>query len=218
MRRLYVVVEGQTEEAFVNELLAPFYASRDLYLTPILIRTSRGQSGGVHRYAKMKPQIERLCKQEAQVRVTTLFDLYALPNSFPGKGSTAYPVNGNGRHQAEFLEQAWAADMRQPNFIPNLLVHEFEALLFSDIAAFEMWTDKDRELNALRAISEVADPEDINDGPQTAPSKRILAVMPTYDKTVHGPLIACDIGLDAIRAKCPHFDGWLRKIDSLASP
>ncbi|MFC4158431.1 DUF4276 family protein [Chitinimonas lacunae] len=40
--------------------------------------------------------------------------------------------------------------------------------------------------------------------------------MPNYQKTVHGPLIACDIGLDAIRRACPHFNGWLQAMEALA--
>ena len=71
-------------------------------------------------------------------------------------------------------------------------------------------------LAPLRAIAQKMVPEDINDSPHTAPSKRILAAMPGYQKTFHGPLIACDIGLDAMRAACPHFDHWLKVIEALA--
>ena len=83
MIRVYVLVEGQTEEAFVNELLKAYYARVNLYLTPIIISTSPGHKGGVIRYAKIRPQIEKLCKQDDGAYVTTLFDLYALPTDFP---------------------------------------------------------------------------------------------------------------------------------------
>jgi hypothetical protein len=106
-------------------------------------------------------------------------------------------------------------DIGLGNFIPNLIVHEFEALLFTDIKPFEQWTDDDRALEPLRMARRHAAPEEINDGRETAPSKRILAAMNGYQKTVHGPLIACDIGLDAIRAACPHFDAWLAKLERL---
>lgn len=215
MSRLYLLVEGQTEEAFVNELLVPHYARQGLYLRPIIVSTSPGQKGGVVRYAKVRPQIEKLCKQDAAAHVSTLFDLYALPGDFPGKASADYPAMGSGRQKAAFLEAALAQDIGQRNFIPNLLVHEFEALLFVRVEAFADWTDDDRVLEPLCAVSATTAPEDINDSPQTAPSKRILAAMPGYQKTLHGPLIACDIGLDAIRAGCPHFAGWLNRIESL---
>jgi hypothetical protein len=167
-------------------------------------------------YAKVRPQIERLCRQDTGAHVTTLFDLYALPSDFHGKGSPACPASANGQRKAEFLETELARDLVLPNFIPNLLVHEFEALLFTRIEAFEQWTDNDHVLEPLRAVRRNTSPEDINDSPRTAPSKRILAAMPGYQKTFHGPLIACDIGLDAMRAACPHFDRWLNTIEGLA--
>ncbi|MDB5849367.1 MAG: hypothetical protein JWP29_3119 [Rhodoferax sp.] len=216
MSRLYLLVEGQTEEAFVNELLTPHCARLGLYLTPIIVTTSPGYKGGVVRYAKIKPQIERLCKQDEAAHVTTLFDLYALPSDFPGKASAAFPAAETGRHRAQFIEAELARDINRRNFIANLLVHEFEALLFTQVDAFAQWTDDDRVLESLRATRRATAPEDINDSPHTAPSKRILAAMAGYQKTFHGLLIACDIGLDAIRRECPHFGAWLQKIETLA--
>ncbi|MGE8568869.1 MAG: DUF4276 family protein [Achromobacter sp.] len=215
-RRVYLLVEGQTEEAFVNELMVEQYARIGIYLTPIIVSTSPGHKGGVIRYAKVKPQIEKLCKQDAEAYVTTMFDLYALPGDFPGKTDPAYPMRGTGRCKAEFLEVELARDIGHRNFIPNLLVHEFEALLLVQLDAFEQWTDDDRVLEPLRAVRSTTEPEDINEGPMTAPSKRILAVMAGYQKTFHGPLIACDIGLDMMRASCPHFEGWLNNLEALA--
>jgi hypothetical protein len=215
MTRVYLLVEGQTEEAFVNELLVLQYARIGLHLIPIIVTTSPGHRGGVVRYQKIKPQIERLCKQDARAYVTTMFDLYALPDDFPGKALPTYPIAGGGQDKAVFLEHAMVQDIGLGNFIPNLIVHEFEALLFTDIEPFEQWTDDDRALEPLRMARRQAAPEEINDGRETAPSKRILAAMNGYQKTVHGPLIACDIGLDAIRAACPHFDAWLAKLERL---
>lgn len=215
MKRVYLLVEGQTEEAFANELLVPHYARGELYLTPIIVSTRPGYRGGIVRYAKIKPQIERLCRQDTSAHVSTLFDLYALPDDFPGKSDPAYPVMASGQQKADFLEERLAKDIGARNFIPNLLVHEFEALLFAGIDAFEQWIDRGALLESLRAAIAKNAPEDINDHPQTAPSKRILAAMPYYQKTFHGPLIACAIGLDALRVQCPHFDGWLKKLEKL---
>lgn len=215
MTRVYLVVEGQTEEAFATELLQPHYAGMSIYLTPIIINTSPGHRGGLVSYGKARHQIDRLCRQDAGACVTTLFDLYALPRDFPGRNLPAYPAQADGRRKAQYLEAALAEDIGRRNFIPNLLVHEFEALLFTQIDAFAQWTDNDQVLESLRAARQATLPEDINDGAQTAPSKRILAAMPGYQKTFHGPLIACDIGLKAIRAACPHFDGWLRRLEGL---
>lgn len=217
MTRVYLVVEGQTEEAFVRELLTPHYARIGIYLTPIIISTSPGYKGGVVSYAKVKPQLQRLCKQDARAYVTTLFDLYALPGDFPGKSSVDYPGMGSGHQKSAFLEIQLAHDINLANFIPNLMVHEFETLLFAQPEKFGEWTDDETVVRTLSAVTQAyATPEDINNSPQTAPSKRVLAVMSSYQKTFHGPLIACEIGLDAMRDACPHFHAWLQKLEALA--
>ena len=216
MTRLYCVVEGQTEETFVNELLTPHYARIGLYITPIIISTSPGHKGGIRSYAKVKPQLTRLCKQDDSAKVTTLFDLYALPNNFPGKEEANFPSTGNGEQKAYFLENRLAQDINEANFIPNLMVHEFEALLFVQPQKFSEWTNSQHTVKQLITIgSQHENPEHINDGPDTAPSKRILRLMPSYQKTFHGPLIATDIGLDALRRACPHFNAWLERLEQL---
>lgn len=216
MSRIYLLVEGQTEEAFVRELLMPHYARTGLYLIPIIVSTSPSYKGGVVRYAKVKPQIVRLCRQDAGAHVSTLFDLYALPGDFPGKSDAAYPRQGSGRQKALHLESRLASDINEANFIPNLLVHEFEALLFVQPEKFAEWTDDPDVVSRLSAVAQAhTTPEDINDSPLMAPSKRVLAAMPAYQKTFHGPLVACEIGLDAMRQACPHFDAWLRKLETL---
>lgn len=213
MKRVYLLVEGQSEETFVREVLTPHYSRLSLFFTPIIVRTSPGYKGGVTSYGKIKPQLIRLCRQDRTACVSTMFDLYALPSNFPGKAADEYPLNSNGAHKAEFLEDALRKDVNEPNFIPNLMVHEFEALLFVQPDKFAAWTDNAEIVGALGQIAQQQTPEDINDKPQTAPSKRIVALMPEYEKTFHGPLIASDIGLDAIRQSCPHFDAWLRTLE-----
>lgn len=215
MSRVYILVEGQTEETFVGELLQKQYASIGLYLTPIIVNTSPGHKGGVVRYAQVRPQIERLCKQDPGAHVSTLFDLYGLPNDFPGKTDPAWPVQGSGHQKASFIEMCLGRDIGYDNFIPNIVVHEFEALLFVQPEQFAHWADH-RVVEKLVLAKGDTMPEDINDGPLTAPSKRIIAAMPGYQKPVHGPLIACDIGLDVMRRECPHFAGWLRRLEFLA--
>jgi len=215
MIRVYLLLEGQTEEAFVKELLLPYYGNLGIHLVPIVVSTSPGHKGGRAKYSKIKQQLHRLCKERG-AHVTTLFDLYALPKDFPGMKSPLFPHAGNGKRKAEFLETELAKDVSRENFIPHLLVHEFEALLFVQVDAFTTWVNDGKTLEPLRKVRKTTAPEDINDSPQTAPSKRILEVMANYQKTFHGPLIACDIGLDAISRECPHFSQWLIKIEALS--
>ncbi|MCF8003013.1 MAG: DUF4276 family protein [Chromatiaceae bacterium] len=104
--------------------------------------------------------------------------------------------------------------------LPYVQCHEFEALLFSDIEAFDWlldaWTETTRA--AMQEIlADIPDPEAINDSKQTAPSKRLDAIFGgRYSKTEHGPLIAETIGLAVIRAHCPRFDCWLKILEDLA--
>jgi len=219
MSRLYLLVEGHTEEAFVKRLLSPHYARLGLYMTPIIAQTSPGHKGGLLRYAKLRPQLERLCKQDSGAWVSTLFDLYGLPADFPGKSEPAWPQQGSGHQKAAFLEWHMAQDIGRRNFLPHLMVYEYEALLFSKPECFAEWMEdtphKAKALNALLGVRRHCSPEEINDSPETSPSKRIKAAMPGYQKAFHGPLIACEIGLEAIRRECPHFNAWLCKLETL---
>ncbi|MCW7550470.1 DUF4276 family protein [Photorhabdus sp. APURE] len=215
MIRINVFVEGQTEETFVRDVLAPYFVAQQIYLTPILAQTSTSQKGGITSYGKVKYQITRLCRQDPSAFVTTLIDYYGLPTNFPDYNEQQ---DNAANERVVKLEQAFANDIGQTNFIPNLLLHEFEALLFCQPEKFADWLDDNAPISALQTIKAQFDsPEDINNSPQTAPSKRILAIVPNYHKTLHGPIIAGDIGLDTIRSQCPHFNRWLNKLTNLNS-
>lgn len=212
MSRVMVFVEGQTEETFVRVLLVPYFSRLGIYLTPILAQTSPGHKGGIVSYGKVKHQLTRLCRQDQGAYVTTMMDYYGLPNDFPGLDGRV----PDAHEQVARLEQALQQDIDAPNFIPNLMLHEFEALLFSAPEKFAEWLDDQALLAPMAAIrGAFATPEHINNSPQTAPSKRILALVPHYKKTVDGPLIAEDIGLDTIRAQCPHFNNWIERLLAL---
>lgn len=213
MVRVNVFVEGQTEETFVREVLTPYFAAQGIYLNPILAKTSPLSKGGIVSYGKVKHQITLLCKKDPTAFVTTLIDYYGLPTDFP-KPTT---IDANAHVKALEIEQALKADIAQANFIPNLLVHEFEALLFSAPHKFTDWFEDKvptAKLEAVRAAFET--PEHINNNPNTAPSKRILSLIPKYRKTLHGPIIAADIGLDVMRRECVHFNNWVEGLLRLA--
>lgn len=215
MIRINVFVEGQTEETFVRDTLAPYFAQQGIYLNAILAQTSRGHKGGIVSYGKVKHQITKLCQQDKKAWVTTLIDYYGLPTDFPDADKRK-PENGDIYSWVSALEKAFHDDIAQPNFIANFLLHEFEALLFCEPEKFSDWLEDKKpiaELNNIRLA--FSSPESINNSPQTAPSKRILSVIPEYQKTLHGPLIAADIGLDTIRRQCPHFASWLQCLEAL---
>ena len=145
--------------------------------------------------------------------VTSLVDFYG----FRGKGDRT--VDELEELLAEEIKNKVSAQWDQRRVIPYVQKHEFEELLFSDVYAFSvMPTATDHVVEGLANVrSRFQTPEDINDDPNTAPSKRLKGVMPGYQKVVAGPLIASATGLDTIRAECPRFDAWLARLESLES-
>ena len=120
------------------------------------------------------------------------------------------------RARVEHVERAFATNIGHVRFRPHLVLHEFEAWVFSDPAAASWIFDEPHVAPALQAIRDsVASPEDIDEGITTAPSKRILDKYPGYQKTFHGPLAVQAIGLDRVRTRCPHFADWLSWLESL---
>ena len=204
MTRLAVSVEGQTEEAFVNRVLAPHLLNCGVYAKPILI----GRRGG-------NMTVEGLAGDMARLlftfdRVTSLVDFYG----FRDKGS-ASPDELEQRIM-EAIGHRIARSWNQSRVIPYVQRHEFEGLLFSDVTAFaRVVSAPDAVVERLRAIRYLSStPEEINDHRDTAPSKRIAAVMPRYNKVVDGSLVAEATGLDVIRSECPRFNAWVTHLES----
>lgn len=225
MARLYLFAEGQTEQTFANTVLKPHLAQHQVYLhNPVLIAHSRKKGkvhrGGGRRYLPMKNDIERFLKQEPgeDVFFTTMIDLYALHTGFPGI-EEAEQLRHDPKQRVESLEASWTDDIGDSRFIPHLQLHEYEAYLFCDATQFELFYDNaETKIAKLTEMAESVDsPELIDDGPQTAPSKRVASVFPSYPaaKTTVGPQVAELIGLAVIREKCPHFADWLTKLETL---
>jgi hypothetical protein len=214
--RVNVLVEGQTEETFVRELLAPHLVGFQVYLTPRIIETSKGHKGGVVSFGKILHQVRRWCQHDPTAIVTTLFDVYGLPSDFPG--FAAWNTNQSPLPQVAALEASLAASVAQPNLIPYLQLHEYEALLFSDLAAFRYADVPPAAIAAWQLeLAQCAGPEHINNSLATAPSKRLISRWPryAYAKPQYGVLLALEIGLPTIRHKCPRFDRWVSTLESL---
>ncbi len=211
MTRVHVFCEGQTEEVFVRDVLYPHFGRMSVWLNPIIVRTGPQGRGGVTSYAKIKRQVETKCKEDTTSWVTTMLDFYGLPSDFPGMTS-----HGDSMVRAQAVERAFQEDIAPRNFISNILVHEFEGLLFSQPAAFGEWFEASDIVEQLERVrNDFTSPEHINDDRCTAPSKRILKVCNSYDKVLHGSLIAIGIGLDAIRQECPLFNVWVSRLEAL---
>ena len=92
------------------------------------------------------------------------------------------------------------------------MLHEFEALLFSEPQGFEHIAN-DRIVKQLQAIRNSAEtPEHINNSAETAPSKRIQNVVNSYSKVRQGIIVAKYIGIDKMMSECKHFSEWINRI------
>ncbi len=101
-------------------------------------------------------------------------------------------------------------------FIPYVMMHEFEALLFSDCERFARGIGQPNLVKTLTAVREkYASPEEINDSPVTAPSKQVIGIFPKYEKPFHGNVAALEIGLERIRTECPTFNDWITELEGL---
>ena len=223
MIRLHAVVEGQTEETFVNQVLAPHLAARNIYIDAHRVTTGRKRGrkyrGGISSYDQLQRDLRLWSRQDKgpDSRFTTMVDLYRLPDDFPGYDECRQSPDPHAHVQC--LEDRLANDVQDNRFVPYIQLHEFEALLFSEVAGFEAaFPDIPAQIHKLKAVRDAfATPEHIDETPDQSPAKRILREIPQYEKTVSGILIVQRIGLPVIRRECPHFAGWLQRLEALTS-
>ena len=221
MTRVRVVVEGQTEESFVSEILAPLLWRREVYVTAIIIGVP-GHKGGRTNYARVKKDVLVQLRQDRTAYCTTMLDLYGLGKGFPGDPP---PPNLPGIEKATHVEQAimqdivaTAPDLRPDvRFLPYLQLYEYEGLLFSDPTAFAAGIYQPHLAAPLQEIrNQFHTPEDINDSAETAPSKRLRKLHPSYRKPLDGTRAAQAVGVAIMRQECPHFNAWIARLESLA--
>lgn len=217
MKFLYFLVEGQTEQRFVTDILQA-YLGHGCHCTPVIVETRREVSGRVYKggyvpYPRWREQIQRLLKNSSAAAVTTIADYYKIANDFPSKQTAL--SQPQPRLQVQVIEQAWAQDIGDPRFIPYLSLHELEALIFSDVSTLKQCLQgiqPNAKVEQLASSLRV-NPEDIDN--QTPPSHLIEQVCPKYQKVLHTNQIIQVIGLDTIRAQCPHFHDWLARLEAL---
>ena len=223
MLRVHVICEGPTEEMFVNEVLAPSFMFRDIFLRPSVLGQP-GKKGGDVRYERLRADLRNRLRGDSTSLCTTLFDFYGLPTNFPGRNEAAkfQEPKDKAYSVCTALTTKVQHDIGENSarrFIPYVQMHEFEGLLFSDPANFAKGIEKPSlEVKFARIKSEFLTPEHINDNPNKAPSKRIISLFPKkerYEKLTMGRLAATAIGLTKMRSECPLFDAWLAKLECL---
>lgn len=211
MATLTVLCEGPTEVNFVTQVLKPHLAKRSVFAKPTSL-------GGGLTWQRLKKELNLSLRHRRDHEwATTMFDLYKLMR-VPDCPNLKADI---GVEKAKNVEAAMKEGLPNPNFLPYVQVHEFEALVYADLDKLADAFPDGEATNAIRVLqAETRDlePEDIDQGEQTAPSKRLIREIPEYKgrKTTAGPQIAEHIGLPALRAACPHFDNWVTRLENLA--
>lgn len=228
MTRLLVSVEGETEERFVYEVLAPHLYTRgytSVVASPMGMAQQRIRRGGVKAWAGVLQDIVNKLREDRGLIVSTMVDYYGMPRNWPGRA--AVPLSGATPSQiADPIEQGMldavvgemGSGFDASRFVPYVMMHEFEAMLFSNCSKLAEVIGQPALEPRLQAIrNEFDTPEGIDDSPDSAPSKRIEGLIGRYQKSYLGTAAALAIGLEAIRGECPHFAGWVERLDGLAA-
>lgn len=220
MIRVHIICEGQTEEMFVKEILSGFFSSQGICLIPTLIGKP-GHKGGYFKFERLFTDVRARLLGDKTSYCTTFFDFYGLPENFPGKQEALGCLTLQDK--AQYMLDVMADKLREKlgeeplrRFIPYIQMYEFEGLLFSapDVLAQAIYKPN-LKLEFQKIRDKFTTPEEINNSPFCAPSKRIKKLYSGYDKPIHGSLAAIEIGLDTIRSECQIFDSWLRSIEDL---
>jgi len=227
MARLLIHVEGETEETFVNELLADHLYNYGYEIVSARIIGNarlRENRGGIRAWNTVKKDILNHLKEDTDCLATTMVDFYGLPQT----GERAWPGRADAGKQpfadkSPCVEKALLADVANElgsefearRFLPFVVMHEFEGLLFSNCQAFAEAIARPQLAQPFQNIRlQFATPEEINDSSVTAPSKRVVELVAGYEKPLLGTLAAIRMGLDTIRSECPHFRAWLEQLEA----
>lgn len=210
MIRIAISVEGQTENEFCKKVLVPFFRTKNIEITPIIVTTSKDKCGRKHKGGcinlnRIKKEVEKLLPSYDYV--TTLYDFY---------GFSDRPSDN-----IDELERIVSDIFNDRKFIPYIQKYEFETLLFSKPEYYSEYFGDDKVSSEMQKIVDSYDDiELINDSPETAPHKRMENLFQlsgeSYDKVFHGEGIAFDIGLGVIRKKAIRFNHWIEKIMALS--
>lgn len=152
-----------------------------------------------------------------------MLDYYGLPqdgsNGWPGRAQACehtFPSNARAVENtiAVDIYKEMGSGFNRERFIPYLMIYEFESMLFSDCERFAEGIGQPKLAPKFLGIRDMFGcPEEIDDSPQTAPSKRIASLVPGYQTPFMVTLASLEIGLTAIRSACPHFRSWLKRLE-----
>jgi hypothetical protein len=212
-RQIAVVVEGQTESAFVSELLAPYLQTFGAYITPVIVKTSRLADGTTFKGGGMvwkhyENDLRRLLRASHYRCVSILVDFYAYPRNAPGADCCQRPHQP--RRCADLRIQAMAQTIGDQRFVPHVVLHEFETWVIAGaLGTSHVLGDAGVAMRLQEEARTVGDDvELLNDSKVTAPSKRVIRCWPDYDKVTDGIEVIREAGLEKVSDRCPGLRSW----------
>lgn len=219
LTRLLILVEGQTEEAFVKLTLKPYLESFGIYVqNPIVLWTKRevagnGYRGGASNWSQIQKSLNPLLK-DSDAWITTILDYYGLPDDLPGYCNA---VGIKSPHERVFkIQEELKISVNHKKFIPFISLHEFEAWLFSSPKTVaEHFAKNNIENEMQKIIDEVGNPELINHGKDTHPKARLENIINEYKERTDGPNIINKCGIEKIMTICPHFSNWIKSLQEI---
>ena len=212
MKRLVFIVEGDTEIIFIQKRVIPYFYRKGLQnvMNAQKISTNRkaNKKGGNVGFEYLKNEVSRVFATK-NVLITTLLDFFRLPTDYPNYSTDSFKIPAI----EDAIKDAVGKNIDPACFLPYIQKHEMESLMFTNMDGFEIVVDDGKSLETLRAIiQKYPNPEDINGGSETAPSKRLGKIFP-YNKTADGEMILEMLDIDDMRSKCPRFDEWMGKLE-----
>ena len=211
MPRLIFIVEGDSEQRFINEHLVSYLALKypgvPMHAQKITTNRKKNVKGGNVNYELLKNEIKRTFAQGG-VMITTFLDFFRLPTDYPGYTQDV--------KQIDQIEDAIRTDCNSiippTSFLPYIQKHEFETLMFANAAGFSSVADTAELNEILNVLKQFSTPEDINGSPETAPSKRLLSIF-KYKKVADSALVLKDVDIDLLRRRCPRFNEWVARLE-----
>lgn len=218
MKRIIIICEGETEQAFCRTTLAPYLTDRKIFIQTPIIKKSRG---GIVKWKYLKDQVERHLIEDATAIVTTLIDYYGMYDKLDFPEWQKAEIISDKNHRIKTIEDGMKDDICSDfnyRFIPYIQLYEFEGLLFNEEQIFYELIPQSEIVDRTylsRTLIEFPNPEMINNPKETSPSHRLEKIIRGYNKVVYGDILAEAIGLERIMTKSPRFKGWIDKMTSL---
>ena len=227
MNEVIVIVEGQSEQSFLRSVLAPYLSESSCFIRAQLIGKP-GHKGGCVSFERFSRDVGKALKQREDTYISSMFDYFRLDPNWPGMDEIRRATRASRildkdsimkvltTHTLDKIQEMFPQCDVPLRVIPYFSMHEYEALLFSDISKLSEGLGRESQ-NLQRILDSFdGDPELINTDPSKAPSKVLGRLNPHYKKVLHGTLVASSIGVPKMQNKCTCFNSWVTRLLKLS--